>query len=153
MFTHTTQCTRDVLDPSVSVFSFSLHRHPFIYTLFTSRFTLIINNNGKVSTTLITVGLVPLVLDLLIVHDRFGSSSDPSLNGHLRYPNNSMRLPLTRSESVDLTKILTPRQWSLLYLLFLVRLGDYKVNSCDFYSYRLASSSHFTYHTHKLLVY
>ncbi len=27
-----------------------------------------------------------LVLDLLIVHDRFGSSSDPSLNGHLHYP-------------------------------------------------------------------
>ncbi len=30
---------------------------------------------------------VPLVLDLLIDHDRFGSSSDPSLNGHLHYPN------------------------------------------------------------------
>jgi hypothetical protein len=30
---------------------------------------------------------VPLVLDLLIVHDHFGSSSDPSLNGHLHYPN------------------------------------------------------------------
>ena len=32
-------------------------------------------------------GPVPLVLDLRIAHDRFGSSSDPSLNGHLRYPN------------------------------------------------------------------
>ena len=31
---------------------------------------------------------VTLVLDLRIVHDRFGSSSDPSLNGHLHYPNN-----------------------------------------------------------------
>jgi hypothetical protein len=30
---------------------------------------------------------VPLVLDLRIVHDRFGSSSDPSINGHLHYPN------------------------------------------------------------------
>jgi hypothetical protein len=30
---------------------------------------------------------VPLVLDLLITHDRFGSNSDPSLNGHLHYPN------------------------------------------------------------------
>ena len=30
---------------------------------------------------------VPLVLDLRIAHDRFGSSSDPSLNGHLHYPN------------------------------------------------------------------
>jgi hypothetical protein len=33
-------------------------------------------------------GLVPLVLDLRIAHDRFGSSSDPSINGHLHYPNN-----------------------------------------------------------------
>jgi hypothetical protein len=32
-------------------------------------------------------GPVPLVLDLRIAHDRFGSSSDPSLNGHLHYPN------------------------------------------------------------------
>ncbi len=28
-----------------------------------------------------------LVLDLRIAHDRFGSRSDPSLNGHLHYPN------------------------------------------------------------------
>ncbi len=27
-----------------------------------------------------------LVLDLRIVHERFGSSSDPTLNGHLHYP-------------------------------------------------------------------
>jgi hypothetical protein len=32
-------------------------------------------------------GPVSLVLDLRIAHDRFGSSSDPSLNGHLHYPN------------------------------------------------------------------
>ena len=31
---------------------------------------------------------MPLVLDLSITHDRFGSSSDPSLNGNLHYPNN-----------------------------------------------------------------
>jgi hypothetical protein len=31
---------------------------------------------------------VPLVLDLRVVHDRVHSSSDPDLNGHLRYPNN-----------------------------------------------------------------
>jgi hypothetical protein len=30
---------------------------------------------------------VSLVLDLRITHDRFGSSSDPSLIGHSRYPN------------------------------------------------------------------
>jgi hypothetical protein len=33
-------------------------------------------------------GPVPLVLDLRIAHDRFGSSTDPSLNGHLHYPSN-----------------------------------------------------------------
>jgi hypothetical protein len=32
-------------------------------------------------------GPVPLVLDLRIDHDRFGSRSDPGLNGHLHYPN------------------------------------------------------------------
>ena len=31
---------------------------------------------------------VPFVLDLRIGHDRFGSRSDPNLNGHLHYPNN-----------------------------------------------------------------
>jgi hypothetical protein len=31
-------------------------------------------------------GPVPLVLDLRIAHDCFGSSSDPNLNGHLHYP-------------------------------------------------------------------
>jgi hypothetical protein len=30
---------------------------------------------------------VSSVLDLFIAHDRFGSTSDPSLNGHLHYPN------------------------------------------------------------------
>jgi hypothetical protein len=33
-------------------------------------------------------GPVSLVLDLRIVHDRMGSSTDPSLNGHSKYPNN-----------------------------------------------------------------
>ena len=33
-------------------------------------------------------GPVPLVVDRWIVHDRVGSSVDPSLNGHLKYPNN-----------------------------------------------------------------
>ncbi len=32
-------------------------------------------------------GPVSLVLDLPIVHDRWGSSSDPTLNGNLYYPN------------------------------------------------------------------
>ena len=33
-------------------------------------------------------GPVPLVLDLRIAHDRVGSSADPTLDGHLKYPNN-----------------------------------------------------------------
>jgi hypothetical protein len=35
-----------------------------------------------------TADPVSLVLDLRIVHDRVDSSTDPALNGHLRYPNN-----------------------------------------------------------------
>ncbi len=41
------QCVRSVLDPRVSAFSLSLYRHPFLYTLFSSRFTLIINNKAR----------------------------------------------------------------------------------------------------------
>ncbi len=33
------------------------------------------------------VGPVSLVLDHHITHERFGSSSDLSINGHLHYPN------------------------------------------------------------------
>jgi hypothetical protein len=33
-------------------------------------------------------GLVPLVMDLRVAHDRVDSSVDPASNGHLRYPNN-----------------------------------------------------------------
>ncbi len=33
-------------------------------------------------------GPVSLVMDLRIPHDRMGSSTDPTLNGHLKYPNN-----------------------------------------------------------------
>jgi hypothetical protein len=43
-------------------------------------------------------GPVPLVLDLRIDHDHFGSSSDPSLNGNLHYPNNIDR---SLNETVD----------------------------------------------------
>ena len=34
-----------------------------------------------------TAGPVPLVLDLRIAHDRFGSSSNPDFNGKLHWPN------------------------------------------------------------------
>ncbi len=35
-----------------------------------------------------TTGPLSLVMDLRIAHDRVGSSTDPTLNGNLRYPNN-----------------------------------------------------------------
>ncbi len=35
---------------------------------------------------------MPLVLDLRIALERFGSGSDPSLNGNLHYPNDIDRL-------------------------------------------------------------
>ena len=41
------------------------------------RMTQYLNHNPKPSA---------LVLDLRIAHDRWGSSSDPSINGHLHYP-------------------------------------------------------------------
>ncbi len=48
-----------------------------------------------------------------------------------------MSLPLTKSESIDLTTIITPLHRSLLCLVLLLRLGDYIVNSCDFDSYMI----------------
>jgi hypothetical protein len=44
-----------------------------------------------------------LVLDLHIAHDRFGSSSDPSLNGHLHYPNDIDK-PLNESVTDKIRK-------------------------------------------------
>ena len=43
-------------------------------------------------------GPVPLVLDLPIAHERFGSSSDPNLNGNLHYPTDIDR---SLNEAVD----------------------------------------------------
>ncbi len=43
--------------------------------------------NWWVTKVVNTVGPVPLVSDLHIDHERFGSSSDLSINGHLHYPN------------------------------------------------------------------
>jgi len=73
-----------------------------------------------------------LVLDLRIAHERFGSSSDPSLNGNLHYPNDKighkMRLPLIKYGNIALTIITIPLAQSPLCLLLLVRLGGYIVN-------------------------
>ncbi len=50
-------------------------------------------------------GPVPLVLDLRIAHDRFGSSSDPTLNGTLHYPNpNDIDKSLNEAAAVKIRK-------------------------------------------------
>ena len=90
-----------------------------------------------------TVGPVPLVLDLHIDHDRWGSSSDPSINGTLYYPNDIDRSLIEavvdkirkyREVIMIITGVLT---LSPLFLLLLVRLVGYTVNLCVFYSYKL----------------
>ncbi len=67
-----------------------------------------------------TTDPVLLVLDLLIDHDRFRSSSDPNLNGHLHYTSDIDR---SLNEAVDNP----PNSTSFMFLL-LVRLGGYIVN-------------------------
>ena len=51
-----------------------------------------VNQYIKYSVLANPAGPVSLVLDLHIAHERWGSNSDPSLNGHLHYPNDIDRL-------------------------------------------------------------
>ena len=82
------------------------------------------------------VGPVPLVLDLRIAHDRFGSTSDPTLNGHLHYPNDldrSLKRSLNEAaadkiRNIELNIIITHLTRSPVCLLLLVRLEGYIVN-------------------------
>ncbi len=83
---------------------------------------------------------MPLVLDLHIAHDRVGSSTDPTLNGQLRYSNNldqSLNDTVTDKTNIVLTTTITPLTLYPLYRLLLVRLGGYISNLSDFYSYSL----------------
>ncbi len=52
-------------------------------------------------------GQVPLVMDLRIPHDRFDSNSDPSINGHLHYPNEVDRSLTKFPNEISSGKILT----------------------------------------------
>jgi hypothetical protein len=87
---------------------------------------------------------VPLVLDLRIPHDRVGSSTDPTINGHLRYPNNlDQSLNDTSVDKIHKYRAdYNNRPPSVVSFMpgittnFLVRLGGYIVNLSDFYSYR-----------------
>ena len=88
----------------------------------------------------IDMGPVSLLLDLCIAHDRWGSSSNPSLNGHLYYPTDIDR---TLNETAT-DKFLQyradynhrPSHVISLRLILLVRLDVYTVNLCVFYLYR-----------------
>ncbi len=51
------------------------------------------------------------MLDLRIAHDRVGSSTDPTLKGHLRYPNNldqSCRFSLSEALLLFNEEVKTP---------------------------------------------
>jgi hypothetical protein len=52
------------------------------------------------------VGTVPLVLVLLITHERWGSNTDPTLNGHLHHPND-LNKPLNEVASDTIRKFRT----------------------------------------------
>ncbi len=83
---------------------------------------------------------MPFVLDLRIANDRYGSSSDPSLNGHLHYPNDIDRS--LNEAAADKIRKYRPDYSNnppnaVSSMLLLVRLVDYIVNLSDFYSYRL----------------
>ncbi len=79
-------------------------------------------------------GPVPLVLDLRIAHDSVGSSTDPTLNGHLRYPNNLDKSPqlLKKIGNIALITTILHQLWCHLCLPLLVRLGGYIANLSDF---------------------
>jgi len=72
-------------------------------------------------------GPVPSVLDLRIAHERSGSSSDPSINGRLHYPNDVDRslneAAADKLENIALTVITIRPTLSPLCLLMLGRLG------------------------------
>ena len=89
-------------------------------------------------------GPVSFVLDLRIVHDRFGSSSDPSLNGNLHYPNdidrsiNEAAADKIRKYRADYNNN-PPSVVSFMPAIAstVVVLGGYITNLSDFYSYRI----------------
>ncbi len=74
------------------------------------------------------------MLDLRVPHDRVGSSSDPDLTGHLRYPNN---LDQSLNDTAD-TKLRKYRvDYKVSCPVLRVRLTVYIANLSEFYSYRL----------------
>ena len=83
------------------------------------------------------------MLDLRITPDRWESSSNPSLNGHLYYPADMDRTlneadadRILQYRATVLTIIIVPLMLFPLCLLLLVRLGVSTVNLCAFSFYR-----------------
>ena len=92
-------------------------------------------------------GPVPLVLGLRIAHERWGSSSNPSLNGQLHYPADLDR-PLNEAAADKILQyradiIIVPLMLFLLCLLLLVRLDASTVSLCAFYFCRLMETERF----------
>ena len=82
-----------------------------------------------------------LVQDLRIGHECWGSNVDPSIKGHLHYPNDLDRslneTVVDKYERTVKTIIIVPLTISPLCLPLLVRLGVYIVNLWVFYFYNL----------------
>ncbi len=84
---------------------------------------------------------MPLVLDLRITHERFGRSSDLSINGNVHYPNDKNR-SLNEDDDDKILKYRTdynnnPPISTAFMPVIGVPLGGYIVNSLDYYSYRI----------------
>ena len=85
---------------------------------------------------------VLLMLDLSIAHDRFGSSSGPSLNGRLHYPN-TLDGPLNETVTDKIRQYLTdynnklPSNDISFMNVIICTSGIYIMNLCIFYFYRL----------------
>ncbi len=77
-------------------------------------------------------GPVSMVLDVRITHDRFGSCSDPSLNGNLHYPNNIDR-SLNETTDDKIRKYHSDYNNNPPHCVSFMS-GGYIVNLSDFYS-------------------
>ncbi len=86
---------------------------------------------------------MPLVIDDLISHERFESSSDLSINGQSHYPNDvdgsshEVVTEIIRKYPIDYNNNHPNTLLSPSWLLFLVRPGGSIVTLCVFYFYKI----------------
>jgi hypothetical protein len=85
-------------------------------------------------------GLVPSVLDLHIVHERWGSRTYPSINGHLHYPHDVDR-PLNEAATDKIRAYRAHyhnRPSNAISMVTVANVsGVFKVNLCVFYFYKI----------------